>query len=137
MPTPLLFRRYSVCVVAISLTVYAIAMALPIDSGRDFGGGAQLFVVGLAWCWFLPVAYSWWANVLYWVALSHMLRGRWKRAAIWSQAATLLATAFLLPGREFIGEPVFWVWVGAMAILNGGALTAWSLSSLDDPVTPD
>jgi hypothetical protein len=69
------------------------------------------------------VAYSWWANVAYWIALASFCAGKWSRAWKWALAATALAGAWTVQDpRSAMHSPAFLLWAGSMAVLTVGAL---------------
>jgi hypothetical protein len=111
-------RHCALMVVWLSVALYVAAFAVPYDI-QSYGFG--IFLIGLIWCWAVNLTYSWWANVLYWVALVYFCRGQWPRAAIWGLLAMALGGAFALEEPRTVWAPAFLVWVASMAVLGGGS----------------
>ena len=116
-----------VAIPVLSVGIYLASFAAP----SDYPGwrGFQLFLAGLLFSWAIHLTFSWWANVLYVIALGYYCRGDQALAARWALVATGLAMSWgLLDPSEF-NAPAFPLWSGSMASLAVGslALTKWRI----------
>jgi hypothetical protein len=81
-----------------------------------------MFLAGLLCFWAVHLTFSWWANVLYLLALCHYCRRHEELAARWALAATGLALSWTLYNPHETTAPAFQLWTGSMAILAIGSL---------------
>jgi hypothetical protein len=81
-----------------------------------------MFLAGLLYFWALHLTFSWWANVLYFIALCYYCRGDKVLAAKWALVATCLAMSWALLNPREMNAPAFQLWSGSMATLAAGSL---------------
>jgi hypothetical protein len=116
------FRQLKVAFFSFSLAAYAISFGLPAAFlyPREAVWGYQLFLMGLWFCWFVPVSIAWWANVFFWWALCRCGRGDWSGGSRLALLAFGVAcSALVYPG--ILGW-AFACWAGSMAALALGGL---------------
>jgi hypothetical protein len=109
-----------VAVPVLSVGAYLASLAAPGESKGWLG--IHLFLAGLLCVWAIHLTFSWWANVLFVIALGYYCRGNWALAANWALGATGLAISAALLGLDIIYAPAFQLWTGSMATLAAGSL---------------
>jgi hypothetical protein len=109
-----------IAIPVLSVGAYFASLAAP----SEYQGwlGIHLFLMGLLYFWGLPMTLSWWANVLYVIALRYYCRRDQVLAMKWAVAATGLATTWVWLNPREIHAPAFLLWSGAMATLAAGSL---------------
>jgi hypothetical protein len=114
-----------VAIPVLSIGAYLASLAAP--GGSQGWLGIHLFLAGLLFFWAFHLTFSWWANVLYLIALGYYCRGNWALAAKWALVATGLALSAALLDLSIINAPAFQLWTGSMAALAAGslALATW------------
>jgi hypothetical protein len=116
----------------LSVGAYLASLAAPGESQGWLG--IHLFLAGLLFIWAMHLTFSWWANVLFVIALGYYCRGNWALAAKWALGATGLAMSAALLGLRIIYAPAFQLWTGSMATLAAGSLALARLGSTEHPV---
>ena len=109
-----------VAIPVLSVGVYLASFAAP----SDYPGwrGFQLFLAGLLFSWAIHLTFSWWANVLYVIALGYYCRGDQALAARWALVATGLAMSWGVLNPSEFNAPAYPLWSGSMATLAVGSL---------------
>jgi hypothetical protein len=120
--------RIASFLVRLSLLMYCASFIIPGSdlygeiAGTSWFWGARMFLAGIAYCFFIPMTMAWWANVVFWMALSSR---KPEKAGDWSLAAGSLALLFLIPA---MGDPTvksvfdvfaclpFTLWLGSMFV---------------------
>jgi hypothetical protein len=110
-----------VAIPVLSVGVYLASFAAPSDYYPGWRG-FHLFLAGLLCCWAIHLTFSWWANVLYAIALGYYFRGDQALAARWALVATGLAMSWGLFDPSEFNAPAFPLWSGSMATLATGSL---------------
>jgi hypothetical protein len=114
----------------VSLAAYGISFGLPdasLDSHGPANWGYQLFLLGLLFCWMVPLSIPWWANVFFWWALCRWGRGDWSTGSRLALLAFGLACSAFVPFPGVMGW-AFGCWAGSMATLALGGLVLRSHS---------
>ena len=109
-----------VAIPVLSVGIYLASFAAP----SDYPGwrGFQLFLAGLLFSWAIHLTFSWWANVLYVIALGYYCRGDQALAARWALVATGLAMSWGVLNPSEFNAPAYPLWSGSMATLAVGSL---------------
>jgi hypothetical protein len=115
------FRR---SILVLSVGQYLVAFGSTYDESNS---GVSVFVAGLFWCWLITATFSWWANVLYWIALRYYIRGELLAAAIVGLLAAALGSTWAYLDSHASEALAFRLWIGAMVVLGVGSmgLSAW------------
>jgi hypothetical protein len=109
-----------VAIPVLSVGIYLASLAAP--GGYQGWIGFHYFLAGLLFAWAVHLTFSWWANVLFLVALGYYCHGVWALAAKWALVATALAMSGALVDARIINAPAFQLWTGSMAILAAGSM---------------
>jgi hypothetical protein len=109
-----------VAIPVVSVATYLASLAAP--GGFERWRGIHLFLAGLLSFWAMHITFSWWANVLYVIALGYYCRGDWPLAARWALGATGLAMSAALLRLSIMSIPAFQLWTASMATLVAGLL---------------
>jgi hypothetical protein len=125
------FVAVRVAIPVLSVVIYLASLAAP--GGYQGWLGFHLFLAGLLFSWAIHLTFSWWANVLFAIALGYYCRGVWALAANWALVATALAMSGALVDAHIINAPAFQLWAGSMATLAVGslALARWPQQIFD------
>jgi hypothetical protein len=110
-----------VAIPVLSVGVYLGSFAAPSDFYPGWRG-FQLFLAGLLCCWAIHLTFSWWANVLYVIALGYYCRGDQALAARWALVASGLAMSWGVLNPSEFNAPAYPLWSGSIAALAVGSL---------------
>jgi hypothetical protein len=114
----------------LSMALYLASFVAPYSPEAS---GGKIFLCGLVYCWLVPITTAWWANPLYWTALTMGFAGRWRGCAGFGLCAVMTACLNLRyepPPRA----PAYFLWIGAMITITLQPL--WSAFVPESPRPP-
>jgi hypothetical protein len=88
---------------------------MPVLGHGDPVFGWQAFLMGMIYCWALPLTIAWWANVFFWLGLMALSCHQYRKAAILGLIAFFLGLSVLCNVDGNRPQAGYFIWIGSMA----------------------